>query len=121
MMLISASVRPRGLKRGRNMEKKLAEILHCEADLRDMVGRLELSADRPSEFAFLRELYWVIGGDRWGGGGTIQITNARGHKFTYSQPVEAPNSNAQVPGRDPVRTSLGEQGSDPKAEVRQHE
>jgi hypothetical protein len=55
-MLISASIRPRGIKRGVS-DKKLAAALGIEPCLTKMVGRLELSANRPQEFAFLHAIY----------------------------------------------------------------
>ena len=60
-MLISAAVRPRGLKRGVT-DKKLCKSLGFEeaVGLHDICGKLELSADRPSDFFFLRELYRAV-------------------------------------------------------------
>lgn len=55
-MLIEASVRPRNMKRGVKIER-LAEALKTEPSLSKMVGRMDLSAEKPFEFAFLRELY----------------------------------------------------------------
>lgn len=60
-MLISAAVRPRNLKRGVT-DKKLGKMLGFEeaVGLTQVCGRIELSADRPQEFFFLRELYRAL-------------------------------------------------------------
>lgn len=57
-MIITASVRPRGLKRG-TTDKKLAQLLGFEESvgLAKICGRIELSATRANEFYFLKELY----------------------------------------------------------------
>lgn len=57
-MLIDASTRPRNLKRGVSM-KKLSKALGFEKEvgLHEAVGRLELSAEQPSEFRFLAALF----------------------------------------------------------------
>lgn len=71
-MLISASVRPRGLKRGVT-DKKLGELLGFKeaVGLNDVCGKLELSADKPSEFFFLKYLYEAVG-DR--GNKAVKVT-----------------------------------------------
>jgi hypothetical protein len=60
-MLISAAVRPRNMKRGIS-DKKLCKALGFKeaVGLHDICGRLELSADRPSDFFFLKELYRAV-------------------------------------------------------------
>jgi hypothetical protein len=70
---IVANVRPRGLKRGRGAEKKLAAVLGFEdLSLRNTVGRLELSASRPEDFFLLAALFKVL--HPWmGSGGKITI------------------------------------------------
>lgn len=66
-------------------DKKIAKSLGLESpDLRDMVGNLELNATRPTDYAILRELHWVFMGGEYGGGGVVQITNAKGQVFTYT-------------------------------------
>lgn len=69
-------------------DKKIAKSLGCEADLRDMVGCLELNATRPTDYAILREIHWVFMGGEYGGGGSIFITNSKGQKFTYKNPTK---------------------------------
>ena len=69
-------------------EKKIATSLGVEASLTDMVGRLELNATKPHDFFFLREIYWVLMGGEYNGGGTIAITNAKGEKCSYQSPTK---------------------------------
>lgn len=57
-MLISASVRPRNLKRG-TTDKKLCQLLGFKeaVGLSQLCGRIELSAEQPGEFGFLTNLF----------------------------------------------------------------
>ncbi|GEM_PF-4776924 len=85
-MVIEGSVKSKGFKRG--IDKKIAAALGVDPCLTNMVGRLELNATRPSDFAILRELYWVFMGGEYSGGGSITITNAKGEKCTYTSPTK---------------------------------
>jgi|SRR5579863_1358374 len=84
-MRIEASVKSKCVKRG--AEKKIAEALGLQADLRDMVGRLELNATRNTDLFILKELYYVFMGGEYNGGGKIVITNAKGETTTYTAPT----------------------------------
>lgn len=57
-MLISASSRPKNLKRGTSM-KKFCQALGFkdEVGLTQLCGRIELSGEQPTEFAFLLGLF----------------------------------------------------------------
>ena len=83
-MHTEGSVKSKAFKRG--TDKKIAAALGVDPCLTKMVGKLELNASRPTDFAVLRELYWVFMGGEYGGGGSIDITNAKGQKFTYTSP-----------------------------------
>ncbi len=91
-MLIDASVKSKLAKRVNN--DKIWGILSkvtkkkIDADLRDMVGRLELNADRPNDYFLLRSLYAVVTGTDHGGGGRIIIYDRDGKKLEdYIDPV----------------------------------
>jgi hypothetical protein len=85
-MHIEGSVKSKAFKRG--TDKKIAAALGVDPCLTNMVGRLELNASKPQDFAILRELYWVLMGGEYGGGGSIAITNAKGQKCTYTVPTK---------------------------------
>ena len=74
----------RAMKRG--SDKRIAESLSgnvkgkITADVRDMVGKLELNATRPDDFFMLRELYRVFVGRTYSGGGRIIIYDKTGKK-----------------------------------------
>ena len=85
-MIIEGSVKSKGFKRG--TDKKIAKALGVDPCLTNMVGRLELNATRPTDFAILRELYWVFMGGEYSGGGSIVITNAKGEKCSYTAPTK---------------------------------
>jgi len=65
-----------------------AAALGVDPCLTKMVGKLELNASQPTDFAVLRELYWVFMGGEYGGGGKIVITNAKSQEFTYTNPIK---------------------------------
>ena len=84
-MNITASVRPRGLKRGVS-NAKLASLIGCESlDLRDVCGRLQFSATYVSDFRFLAAMWWVTQS-----GGTITVRDKNGRKKAlYTNMAEA--------------------------------
>ena len=81
-MRIAASTHSRAFKP--RTDKKIAKMLGCEADTRDMVGRLELNATASTDFALLRELSMIFFGGERAGGGKLTIINAKGQEFTYT-------------------------------------
>jgi hypothetical protein len=70
----------------RGSDKRIAAALSemsettIDNDVRDMVGKLELNASLPTDYFFLRELYSVLKGKAWGGGGRIIIYDKEGKK-----------------------------------------
>jgi hypothetical protein len=83
-MRIEGSPKSKAMKRG--TDKQVAAALGVDLCLTKMVGKLELNATQSTDFALLRELFWVFMGGGAGGGGSIDITNAKGEKFTYTSP-----------------------------------
>lgn len=83
-MQISASVKSRAMKRG--SDNKVAKLLSesskepIHADVRDMVGKLELNATIPEDYFLLRELFAVLRGKERAGGGRIIIYDKSGKK-----------------------------------------
>jgi hypothetical protein len=85
-MIIEGSVKSKATKRG--SDKKIAAALGVDSCLTQMCGKLELNATRPTDYAILRELYWVFMGGEYSGGGSIVITNAKGEKCSYTSPTK---------------------------------
>lgn len=91
-MDVDASVRPSRLKRGRNMEEKLAKALGCEPSLREMCGKLTLGAAHPDEFRFLAILWRVV--HPWLRGGKITVEPAGEKPVTMIFKTEKSESEA---------------------------
>lgn len=104
-MQISASVKSKVMKRG--SEKKLAKLLTklskkpIDPDLRDMVGNLELNATWADDFFLLKELYGILKGSDYGGGGRILLFDKTG---TQVMEWQSPYPLASEPEEIPVET-----------------
>jgi len=92
-MRISASIRPRGLKKGVSTEKFYREGLHYKGehgpDIRDVVGHLELDAYSGQETLLFAAFYRLFGGYNIGDETRLVIYDKGGKElFSYERTPE---------------------------------